>query len=107
VQRLKMRPAAEWPPHWQPRRKETLMGRITDSKTSIAASHATRAIQEGRTILVYRYDVPATSSGLSGPISGAAEVIETIERAGWRLANMAHDGKQSRNGALVLLFRRP
>ena len=82
------------------------MGRITGSKANIAASHATRAIQEGRTILVYRYDVPATSSGFSGPVSGAAEVIESIER-GWRLGDVTYGEKQSRNGALILLFRRP
>jgi len=46
------------------------MGLIKDTKTSIAASHATRAIQEGRRVLLYRYDVPTTSSGFSGPVSG-------------------------------------
>jgi hypothetical protein len=54
-----------------------------------------------------RYDVPSASSGFSGPISGAAEVIESIERVGWQLSNMAYDGKQARNGAVVVLFRRP
>ncbi len=80
---------------------------IKDTKTSIAGSHAARAVQEGRTVLLYRYDVPSASSGFSGPISGAAEVIESIERAGWQLSNMAYDGKQARNGAVVVLFRRP
>jgi len=61
--------------------------------------------EEGRTVLLYRYDVPSTSSDFS-PISGAAEVIESIERAGWHLSGMAYDGKQARNGAVVLLFRR-
>jgi hypothetical protein len=82
------------------------MGLIKDTKTNIASSHAVRAVQEGRTTLLYRYDVPSTSSGFSGPVSGAAEVIESIERAGWQLSNMAYDGKQARNGAVVLLFRR-
>jgi hypothetical protein len=82
------------------------MGLIKESKTNIAAAHATRAIQEGRSVLVYRYDVPATSSALSGPVSGAAEVIETIERTGWRLTDMTYGGHQARNGAVILLFRR-
>jgi hypothetical protein len=50
--------------------------------------------------------VSATSPGFSGPISGAAEVIESIERAGWQLAQMAYDEKKSSNGAALLLFRR-
>lgn len=57
-------------------------------------------------MLVYRFDVPATSSGFSGPISGAAEVIEAIERQGWLLDHFAFDRAQSKNGAVLLLFRR-
>ncbi len=49
-------------------------------------------------MLVYRFDVPATSSGFSGPISGAAEVIEAIERQGWLLDHFAFDRAQSKNG---------
>jgi hypothetical protein len=82
------------------------MGFIKDTKANVAGSHAARAAQEGRRVLLYRYDVPATSSGFSGPVSGAAEVIESIEGQGWHLSDMAYDGKQARNGAVVLLFRR-
>ena len=39
-------------------------------------------------------------------MSGAAEVIEGIEKSGWRLAQMAYDGAPSKNGAVMLLFRR-
>lgn len=57
-------------------------------------------------MLLYRFNVPATSSGFSGPVSGAAEVIEGIEQQGWRLATKAYDEAQSKNGAVMLLFRR-
>lgn len=82
------------------------MGLIKDVKTSAAAQHAARAAQEGRTVFLYRFDIPATSSGFSGPVSGAAEVIEAAERQGWRLDNFAYDGAQSKHGAVLLLFRR-
>ena len=42
-------------------------------------------------------------SGLSGPISGAAEVIEAIERQGWHLDHFGFDRAQSKNGAVLLL----
>jgi hypothetical protein len=56
---------------------------FTKAKASFAAVEATRAIQEGRTVFVYRYNVPFSSSNFSGSVSGAAEVIETMRpRAG-------------------------
>jgi hypothetical protein len=81
------------------------MGLIKDTKVGSAGTESARARQEGRTIFVYRYNVPATGSGFSGSVSGAAEVIERIEGNGWRLAEMAYDGKQSTNGDALLLFR--
>ncbi|HEY5397841.1 MAG TPA: hypothetical protein VIL16_20835 [Trebonia sp.] len=83
------------------------MGFIKDTKVGSAVTDAARAIQEGRTVFLYRFNVPASNSSFSGPVSGAAEVIEGIERRGWRLAEMAYDGKQSTNGAVMLLFRLP
>ncbi len=55
-------------------------------------------------MFLYRFNVPATSSEFSGPVEGAAEVIESVERAGWQLVDMAYDGAQSKNGAALLLF---
>lgn len=81
------------------------MGFVREAKANVARAEATRALSEGRTVFVYRCNVPTFSSGFSGSVSGAAEVIETIESQGWSLANMAYDEAQSRNGALVLLFR--
>jgi hypothetical protein len=77
-----------------------------DTKASIAAGHAARAVKEGRTTMLYRYDVAATSTGFSGPLSGAAEVVEAIEGQGWQVGEMAYDGQQSKNGCVILLFRR-
>jgi hypothetical protein len=81
------------------------MGFIKDAKANTAASHAARARQEGRTVLLYRQDIGIASSGLSGPISAAAEVIEAIESQGWLLHQFAYDEKQSRHGGVLLLFR--
>lgn len=81
------------------------MGFIRDAKVNVASDAAARARSEGRTVLVYRYNIPATSSGFSGPVAGAAEVIESVEQAGWVLQQIAYDGAQSKNGAVMLLFR--
>jgi hypothetical protein len=82
------------------------MGIVKDAKANVARAEAARALSEGHAIFVYRCNVPAFGSGFSGSVSGAAEVIETIESQGWSLSNMAYGGAHSRYGALVLLFRR-
>ena len=81
------------------------MGIIKRAKSGTAAAHAEVAAEQGRTVLLYRFNVPASSSGWSGPIAGAAEVIEAIEEYGWRLDNFAFDRAQSSNGGVLLLFR--
>jgi hypothetical protein len=80
------------------------VGFVKDIKSGAAAAEAARARQEGRSVFMYRFNVPVASPGLSGSVSGAAEVIEAIEGAGWVLEQMAFDG-QSKNGAALLLFR--
>lgn len=82
------------------------MGIIRQAKSGTAASHAALAAEDGRSVLLYRFNVPAMASGWSGPIGGAAEVIEAIEEYGWRLDNFAFDRAQSSHGAVLLLFRR-
>ena len=81
------------------------MGLVRDTKASAAAQHAARASHEGRTVLLYRQNVGATSSGFSGPVGDVAEVIEAIESQGWELAQLAYDERRSRNGGVLLLFR--
>ena len=56
------------------------MGFIKEVKADTARNHATRAPEEGSGLVLYRFDVPSTSSGFSRPVSGAAEVIEAIEQ---------------------------
>jgi hypothetical protein len=81
------------------------MGLVRDTKASAAAQHAARAAHEGRTVLLYRQNVGATSSGFSGPVGDVAEVIEAIESQGWELAQLAYDERRSRSGGVLLLFR--
>ena len=83
------------------------MGLIKDNKAATAGAHAARSASEGHTVLLYRFDVPWSSGGSSGPVSGAAEVIEEIEMEGWHLDQFAYDRAQSKNGAVLLVFRRP
>jgi hypothetical protein len=83
------------------------MGFIKEAKADSASTHATRARREGRTTFLYRQNVPSTSSGWSGPVAGVAEVVEAIEKAGWRLTDMTFDRAQSNHGAVLLLFRLP
>jgi hypothetical protein len=47
-------------------------------------------------------NVPATSSGFSGPVSGGAEVIESVERQGWRLSHMAYDLTCDMSPAMII-----
>ena len=82
------------------------MGFIKDAKADSIASHAQRAIEEGRTIFAPRLNSPRTAAGFSGPVSGWAEQIEAIEAAGWQLVNWTatDDAKGSPVG--YPLFRR-
>jgi hypothetical protein len=50
--------------------------------------------------------VAATSSGWSGPIAGAAEVIEAIDAMAGSSVTSHTTGPQSQHGAVLLLFRR-
>src|ERR1700722_10605112 len=83
----------------------TPMGIIREAKAGTAADHAARARAEGRTAFLYKFSIPAGLVNFSGPIAGAAEVIESIELAGWALVDMAYDGAQRKNGSVLLLFR--
>lgn len=84
----------------------TAVGFVTNSKVATAASYAKDAATAGRSALLYRFNIPATASGWSGPVPDAAEVIEAIEAQGWRFWQMAYDDSQSKHGAVLLLFRR-
>lgn len=74
-------------------------------KADTAAEVAAKARSAGRTVYVYRFGMPMFDAAGSGPVAGAAEVIEKIEQAGWVLQQMAFDGHHGKHGAVLLLFR--
>ena len=69
------------------------------TKATRAGDRAREAIAQGHTVLVHRH---------AGGISGAAESIEEIEAAGWRLDKMDWFFQQvGVNGEVgIFLFRR-
>lgn len=78
------------------------MGIIKQAKANIAGQHAARARDEGRTVLVFRVDMPRNS--IEGtPISGIAEQIEAVEREGWQLDRL---GSLGDHGVALFRFRR-
>lgn len=83
------------------------MGFLKDVKSNKIAGEAQRAIQEGRSVFLARINVGMTDAGMSGSVTGAAEIIEAIESTGWRLDQMsyAQDGKGKPEG--YYLFRLP
>ncbi len=48
-------------------------------------SEAERAVKEGRTVFTPMLNTPASQSALSGSVAGWAEMIESVESAGWTL----------------------
>lgn len=83
------------------------MGFVKDVKVSKIAGEAQRAIQEGRSVFLCRINVGMTDAGASGTVAGgAAEIIEGVESAGWRLDQMSYttDRKGAPEG--YYLFRR-
>ena len=61
------------------------MGIFKEAKVSALGDEARRAAEEGRTVFAPKLNTPASQHGLSGAISGWAEMIEGVEAEGWRL----------------------
>jgi hypothetical protein len=61
------------------------MGIFKDTKVGMVGTEAKRAAEEGRTVYAPKLNTPSSQHGLSGAISGWAEMIEGIESEGWRL----------------------
>jgi hypothetical protein len=82
------------------------LGFIDRVKTTKISGEAERAVREGRVVFLARINVGMTDVGASGTVTGAAEIIESIEAVGWRLDQMsyAQDRKGSPEG--YYLFRR-
>jgi len=62
------------------------MGFFKDQKSANLATEAERAVEEGRTVFAPKLKTPATHHGMTGAVAGWAEMIESVEQAGWRLA---------------------
>ena len=79
------------------------MGFIKDAKANTVKAHAERAVNEGRKVFVCRFD-PGMSSkhGVSGSVSGVAEMIESVEAAGWKMDNF----QTTSDHAIIGLYRR-
>jgi hypothetical protein len=71
-------------------------------------THAARAIQGGRHVLVVRIQTRFWSAGaFSGPMDDTAEMIEAIEDTGWALDQMSYVIKSDNKPEGMYLFRRP
>jgi hypothetical protein len=71
------------------------MGFIKDAKQQMLSAEAKRAIEEGRTVFTPMLNTPMSQHTMSGSVAGWAEMIESVEREGWILADwtVAHDAK--------------
>ena len=82
------------------------MGFIKDSKANSMASDAKRAYNEGHTVFVAQFrGAVSHSPSLSRPIAGIAEMIESVEKQGWRLEHFTSVPYKD-NMTVVGLFRR-
>lgn len=83
------------------------MGFLKQAKIGAITADAEKAIQEGRTRFVARYwDEVITYQG-TGSVAGAAEAIENVEAAGWRLDHAAYSWVDAKSrGVTVMIFGR-
>lgn len=83
------------------------MGFIKDAKAGMLAQEAERAVREGRTVFTAMLNTPWTHHTMSGSVPDWAQMIESVEACGWRLADwsVAMDAK-GRPQAYPLFRRR-
>jgi hypothetical protein len=82
------------------------MGFLKDTKANMLTTEATRARAEGRSVFVPLLNTPTATSGMSGSISGWAEMIEAVESAGWRLDQWSVSTDTNGRPQAYPLFRR-
>jgi hypothetical protein len=83
------------------------MGIMKASKVGSIRTDAERARSEGRTVFLARYwDEVMTFQG-TGSVSGAAEVIESVEAAGRRLEHLSYAWVTEKRRGLTLMMFRP
>lgn len=82
------------------------MGFMKKAKVEQIAADALKAKEAGQTVFVARYwDEVMTYQG-TGAVAGAADAIESVESAGWRLEHTAYAWVERKNrGVQVLTFR--
>jgi len=81
------------------------MGFIKDAKANVVATEAARAREEGRTVFAPRLNAGSTNAGMTGSVSGWAEMIESIEAAGWALYHWSVSVDQKGRAEAYPLFR--
>lgn len=82
------------------------MGFIKDAKQNALAAEATRARREDGPAFMQMLNTGMTQSGLSGSVSGWAEMIEGIEAAGWALDQWSVSTDTKGRPQAYPLFRR-
>lgn len=80
------------------------MGLFKQAKIGAITADAERAIAEGRTRFVARYWDEVVAFQGTGSVSGAAEAIENVEAAGWKLDHAAYTWVDGKNRGLTLLI---
>jgi hypothetical protein len=83
------------------------MGLMKTAKVGSITADAERARNEGRSVFLARYWDEVMSFQGTGSVSGAAQAIEAVEVAGWRLEHMAYSWvPEKKRGLTLLMFRR-
>lgn len=81
------------------------MGFIKDAKANMLITEAERAKAEGRTVFAPRLNAGSSNSGMTGSVSGWAEMIEGIESAGWAMYHWAVSVDEKGRAEAFPLFR--
>jgi hypothetical protein len=85
------------------------MGRISQAMANEATRNAREAFAAGRQVISFKIIEAASTSRMTGIMSGVGEQIEAIEGEGWTLDTMTATTGKTLSGqrtALVCLFRR-
>ena len=82
------------------------MGFIKKGKEEALAKEAVRAVEEGRTVFTPLLNAPTTHHGMTGAVPGWAELVESVEDAGWRLEHWSVAVDNKGKAEAYPLFRR-
>jgi hypothetical protein len=79
------------------------VGLIKGTKIGSIRDDAARAIEEDRQVFVARYWDEMIAFQGTGSVSGAAEAIEAVQDAGWKLQHMAYSWVDSKKRGLTMM----